>query len=180
MTSPVRVPPSDVSLEGLPSAEETSEATSPLDDDAAMEAAILEAIAAGDDGDVPIGAVIVRNGRIVGRGRNRREIDGDPTAHAEIVALREAAAAAGEWRLLGATVYSTLEPCPMCAGALVNARVSRVVYGCPDPKAGAIDSLFQIGRDVRLNHRFEVEAGVLSERCAGLLKSFFAAKRRRT
>lgn len=151
----------------------------PDDVDAAfMRLALEEAEAAGATGDVPIGAVVVRDGVVVGRGRNRRELDADPTGHAEIVALREAARAAGAWRLVGATVYATLEPCPMCAGALVNARVARVVYACADPKAGAVDTLFPIGRDARLNHRFEVRAGVLAEPCAALLKGFFAARRR--
>lgn len=150
-----------------------------LGDDDFMRVALEEAAAAGAAGDVPIGAIVVRDGAIVGRGHNRREIDGDPTGHAEIVALREAARAAGEWRLMGATVYVTLEPCPMCAGALVNARVARVVYGCADPKAGAVDTLFGIGRDERLNHRFAVVAGVLADPCAGILRSFFAARRNR-
>lgn len=143
-----------------------------------MRAALEEAAAAGADGDVPIGSVVVRDGVILGRGRNRREVDGDPTAHAEVVALREASRTAAGWRLLGATVYATLEPCPMCAGALVNARVSRVVYACPDPKAGAVDTFYGIGRDPRLNHRFEVVSGVLAEEAADLLRSFFAGRRR--
>jgi len=147
------------------------------EDVAFMRLAMSEAEAAGASGDVPIGAVVVRNGVVVGRGRNRREVDNDPTGHAEIVALREASAATASWRLVGATVYTTLEPCPMCAGALVNARIARVVYACTDPKAGAIDTLFTIGKDARLNHRFEVRAGVLADECAGLLKRFFATRR---
>jgi tRNA(adenine34) deaminase len=121
--------------------------------------------------------VVVAGGVIVGRGRNRREAAHDPCAHAEVEALRAAAAERKSWRLIDATVYATLEPCPMCAGALVNARVARLVYGCADPKAGAIDTLFNIGRDLRLNHRFEVVSGVLAEECAAALKSFFAARR---
>ncbi|APR86927.1 tRNA-specific adenosine-34 deaminase [Minicystis rosea] len=145
-----------------------------------MREAMLEAEAAAEAGDVPVGAVVVdAAGTIIGRGRNRREADQDPTAHAEVDALRRASAALGHWRLEGATVYVTLEPCPMCAGALVNARVSRVVYGCPDPKAGAVDTLFTIGRDLRLNHRFAVTSGVLGDACAGLLKAFFAKLRAR-
>jgi tRNA(adenine34) deaminase len=145
-----------------------------------MREAMREADAAAEVGDVPVGAVVVdAAGVIVGRGRNRREADQDPTAHAEIDALRRAAAALGHWRLEGATVFVTLEPCPMCAGALVNARVARVVYGCGDPKAGAVDTLFEIGRDARLNHRFAVTRGVLAEACAGLLKAFFARLRAR-
>jgi tRNA(adenine34) deaminase len=145
-----------------------------------MREAIDEAEAAALAGDVPVGAVVVdATGAIVARGRNRREADQDPTAHAEIDALRRAAAALGHWRLEGATVYVTLEPCPMCAGALVNARVARLVYGCADPKAGAVRTLFAIGTDPRLNHRFAVEAGVLEEACAALLKGFFARLRAR-
>jgi tRNA(adenine34) deaminase len=145
-----------------------------------MREAIAEAGAAALVGDVPVGAVVVdAAGTIVGRGRNRREADQDPTAHAEVDALRRAAAALGHWRLEGATVFVTLEPCPMCAGALVNARVARLVYGCPDPKAGAVATLFTIGRDPRLNHRFAVTSGVLGEECAALLKGFFARLRGR-
>ncbi len=145
-----------------------------------MREAIAEADAAAVAGDVPVGAVVVdATGGIVGRGRNRREANQDPTAHAEIDALRNAAATLGHWRLEGATVFVTMEPCPMCAGALVNARVARLVYGCPDPKAGAIDTLFAIGRDPRLNHRFAVTSGVLGEECAATLKAFFAKLRAR-
>jgi tRNA(adenine34) deaminase len=151
------------------------------DDDARfMREAMAEAEAAAAAGDVPVGAVVVdAAGAIVGRGRNRRELDQDPTAHAEVDALRRAAAALGHWRLEGATVFVTLEPCPMCAGALVNARVARVVYGCPDPKAGAVDTLFTLGRDARLNHRFAAQGGVLGDACAALLKGFFARLRAR-
>jgi tRNA(adenine34) deaminase len=143
-----------------------------------MLVALREAEAAAVVGDVPVGAVVVdAAGALLALGRNGREIDHDPTGHAEIYALRRAAAALGHWRLEGATLYVTLEPCPMCAGALVNARIARVVYGCADPKAGAIDTLFTIGQDPRLNHRFAVERGVLGEACAGLLRSFFGALR---
>ena len=121
--------------------------------------------------------VVSSSGVVIARGRNRREQDQDPTAHAEVLALRSAALAQGAWRLAGATVYSTLEPCPMCAGALVNARVARLVYGCADPKAGAVDTLFPIGRDLRLNHRFEVTSGVLAAECAAVLRAFFAVRR---
>jgi tRNA(adenine34) deaminase len=148
-------------------------------DESFMRAALEEAALAGQAGDVPVGAVVVdANGVIVGRGRNRREANQDPTAHAEVEALRDAARVRGAWRLAGLTVYVTLEPCPMCAGALVNARVARVVYGCTDPKAGAVDTLFSIGRDVRLNHRFEVSGLVLADECAGLLRAFFAPRRK--
>jgi tRNA(adenine34) deaminase len=143
-----------------------------------MQEALAEADAATLHGDVPVGAVIVgADGAVLARDHNRREELGDPTAHAEILALRSAAQKIGHWRLEGATVYATLEPCPMCAGALVNARVARVVYGASDPKAGALRTLFQIGSDARLNHRFEIEAGVFASECAGRLRAFFAELR---
>lgn len=139
-----------------------------------MQVALEEAARAAEHGDVPVGCVIVgAEGSELARGRNRRELDGDPTAHAEIAALREAARRIGHWRLEGATVYVTLEPCPMCAGALVNARVARVVYGAADPKAGAVDSVYSIGQDRRLNHSFEVTAGVLAEKSVEQLQAFF-------
>ena len=145
-----------------------------------MAEALVEAAAAAAVGEVPVGAVVVdASGKLIGRGRNRRETWQDPLGHAEIYALREAATALGRWRLEGATLYVTLEPCPMCAGALVNARVARVVYGCADPKAGAVDTLYAIGQDPRLNHRFIVERGVLAEACAGALRAFFAGLRAR-
>lgn len=144
-----------------------------------MRLALEEAAAAAQSGDVPVGAVLVdASGELLARGRNRREVDQDPTAHAEIDALRAAARARSDWHLNGCTLYVTMEPCPMCAGALVNARIARVVYGCTDLKAGAVDTLFTIGRDPRLNHRFEVTSGVLAEECAAALKSFFAERRR--
>ncbi len=148
-------------------------------DEAFMREALDEARRAGDDGDVPVGAVIVdAAGTIIGRGRNRREVCQDPTAHAEVEAIRDAARRRGAWRLLDTTMYVTLEPCPMCAGALVNARVARVVYGCKDLKAGAVDTHFAIGRLVGLNHRFEVQGDVLYNECVGLLRAFFAARRK--
>ena len=142
-----------------------------------MVLALEEARAAAAAGDVPVGAVIVQGDSILGRGRNRREIDRDPTAHAELVALREAARALGHWRV-EATLFVTQEPCPMCAGAIVNARVRRLVFGCLNPKAGAVTTLYQIPTDARLNHRVEVTGGVRSEECAALLKEFFAELRR--
>jgi tRNA(adenine34) deaminase len=167
----------DAAARGPAHESSASQAIDPRDE-LFMRAALAEAEAAGAAGDVPVGAVVVGpGGTIIARGRNRREQDQDPTAHAEVDALRLAARQAGAWRLEGATVYATLEPCPMCAGALVNARVARVVYGCTDPKAGAIDTLFAIGRDVRLNHRFEVASGVLAVECAALLRAFFASRR---
>lgn len=145
-----------------------------------MRAALQEADRAAAAGDVPVGAVLVdAAGRVLARGRNRREANADPTAHAEIDALRRAARAAGSWRLGGATLVVTLEPCPMCAGALVQSRIARLVYGCDDAKAGAVSSLFVIGRDPRLNHRFEVVRGVLADACAERLWRFFAARRSR-
>jgi tRNA(adenine34) deaminase len=123
--------------------------------------------------------VLVLDGKIIGRGGNRREVDGDPTGHAEIVALREACRVVGRWRVDGATLYVTLEPCPMCAGAIVGARVARLVYGAADPKAGAVRTLYEICDDPRLNHRVEISAGVAEDRCAQLLQTFFRAARAR-
>ena len=141
-----------------------------------MREALAEAAAAGRDGDVPVGSVVVVDGQIIGRGRNRRQATADPTAHAEIEALREASRAIGNWRVEG-TLYVTQEPCPMCAGALVNARVRRLVFGCTNPKAGAVTTLYQIATDPRLNHRMDVTSGVLAEECAALLTGFFEALR---
>jgi tRNA(adenine34) deaminase len=148
-----------------------------MDDQAWMNIALEEARAAAATGDVPVGSVIVRDGAILGRGRNRRELDRDPTAHAEIVALRDAARQLGMWRV-EATLYVTQEPCPMCAGAIVNARVARLVYGCPNPKAGAVRTLFSLVDDPRLNHRVEVVAGVRADECAAVLSQFFAELRK--
>jgi tRNA(adenine34) deaminase len=142
-----------------------------------MAEALAEARMAAAEGEVPIGAVVVADGRIVGRGRNARESRRDPTAHAEVLALQEAARSLQRWRLSGATVYATLEPCPMCAGALVNARVDRLVYAVPDPKAGAAGTLFDVPRDPRLNHRVEVVSGVMAAECGELLTSFFRSRR---
>ncbi len=144
-----------------------------------MREALVEAkLAASSSGDVPIGCVLIdARGDVIARGRNEREKTKDPTAHAEIVALREASKKLGSWRLEGVTAVVTLEPCAMCAGAFVNARIGHVVYGCDDQKAGAVTTLFAIGRDPRLNHRFEVTRGVLEEECAGALKEFFAGLR---
>lgn len=129
--------------------------------------------------EVPIGCVILHEptGRIVGEGFNRRESDRDPTAHAEILAIRQAAIALRSWRLIDCTLAVTLEPCPMCAGAIVNARIPRLIYGCPDPKAGAVRTLYQICDDARLNHRVEITRGVLAESCAALLQDFFQKQR---
>lgn len=143
-----------------------------------MHAAIAEAEAAVAHGDVPVGAVVVRGGSIIAARHNERELTGDPTAHAEMLAIRDAAATVGHWRLDDCTLVVTLEPCPMCAGALVNARVGRLVYGATDPKAGAAGSLMMLVADPRLNHRIPVEAGLEAERCGQLLKRFFAERRR--
>ena len=143
-----------------------------------MRAALVEARAALATGDVPIGAVVVAaDGSVVGTGRNLREAEGDPTGHAEVVALRAAARAMGEWRLTGCTLVVTLEPCTMCAGAAVLARIDRLVFGAYDEKAGAVGSLWDVVRDRRLNHRPEVIGGVLAEESAALLDRFFAAHR---
>lgn len=142
-----------------------------------MELALAEARAAPGHGDVPVGAAVALDGEVLARRHNERERTGDPTAHAEILALRDAAARAGCWRLTGAVVAVTLEPCPMCAGALVQARVARVVYGATDPKAGALGSLYNLGADPRLNHEFEVVGGLMADECGTLLSDFFAARR---
>jgi tRNA(adenine34) deaminase len=142
-----------------------------------MRAALDEAQAAAARGEVPVGAVIVAEGRVVGRAGNRTITDCDPTAHAEIVALREAAKTIGNYRLLGATLYVTIEPCAMCAGAMVQARIGRLVYGADDPKGGAVRSCFSILDHPQINHRVEVTSGVLAEDAAALLQNFFAARR---
>jgi len=142
-----------------------------------MNIALDEARAALAHDDVPIGAVVVRDGQVIARRHNERELSGDPTAHAEVLTLRDAAVVVGHWRLNDCTLYVTLEPCLMCAGALVNARIGRIVYGTADPKAGAVDSLYRVCADERLNHRPPTESGVLAEECSRLLKEFFAARR---
>ncbi len=142
-----------------------------------MRQALREAELALAHDDVPIGAVVVRDGEVIATGRNERELRQDPTAHAELLALQRAAAVVGHWRLHGCTLYVTLEPCAMCAGAIVLARVPRVVYGCTDPKAGAAGSVLDVLADARLNHRPEVVGGVRAQECAGLLRDFFAARR---
>ena len=148
-----------------------------VDDAAWMREALVEAERALAHGDVPVGAVAVRDGAIVGRGHNRKEADGDPTAHAEMIALREAARNLGGWRLVGVTLYCTLEPCPMCAGAMVSARLPRLVYGADDPKAGAVGSVVELLRDPRFNHRVAVTRGVLAAEAQALPERFFARLR---
>jgi len=149
-----------------------------MDDAKWMREALVEARQAASLGEVPVGAVVVRADEIVGRGHNRREIDGDPVAHAEIVAIRQAAEAVGNWRLTGCSLYVTLEPCAMCAGALVNSRVERLVFGTGDPKAGYCGSLGNLVEDPRLNHRLEATEGVLSEECSEVIQRFFSKLRR--
>jgi tRNA(adenine34) deaminase len=148
-----------------------------MTDDEAMTIALLEASAAATHGDVPVGAVVVKDGMVVSQRHNERELSGDPTAHAEVLALRDAATALGTWRLSGATLVVTLEPCPMCAGAMVAGRVKRVVFGAADPKAGACGSLYNLCTDPRLNHAVEVTHGVMADQASALLSGFFADKR---
>lgn len=149
-----------------------------MDDIRFMSLALEEAEVAFADGEVPVGAVLVdEGGNILARTRNRREATQDPTAHAEVLALRQSAQAIANWRLNSATLYVTKEPCVMCAGAMVNARLGRLVYGCPDQKGGAAESLYRIPTDPRLNHRVEVVSGVLGEECAAILRRFFEARR---
>jgi tRNA(adenine34) deaminase len=142
-----------------------------------MQEALGEAERALAHGDVPVGAVAIAEGRIIGRGHNRREVDGDPTAHAEMLALQEAARTLGGWRLAGVALYCTLEPCPMCAGAMVQAHLSRLVYGADDPKAGAAGSVVELLRDPRFNHSVAVTRGVMAEESQALLERFFATLR---
>ncbi|TSA46175.1 tRNA adenosine(34) deaminase TadA [bacterium] len=145
----------------------------PKEDEQYMRIAIDQARIAEENGDVPIGAVIVHNNQIIAKAYNQREQLQDPTAHAEIIALTQAASALENWHLNGCTIYVTLEPCPMCAGALVLARMDRLVYGCDDPKTGAVKSLYNIVQDERLNHRVEVTSGILADECGALLTDFF-------
>jgi tRNA(adenine34) deaminase len=148
-----------------------------------MEEALVEARRAVDIGEVPVGAVVVSpEGEILARGHNRRQIDSDPTGHAELLAIREAARLQGDWRLEGCTVYVTLEPCPMCAGTMIMSRIARCVYGCTDPKGGFLGTLGDLSHVPGINHHFEVTSGILAEESAELLRSFFRelrAKRRR-
>ena len=148
-----------------------------MDDDALMEVALAEASEGAKAGEVPVGAVVAVGDRIVARRHNERESLIDPTAHAELLALRDAAAEVGSWRLAGATLVVTLEPCPMCAGAAWAARLDRVVWGAPNPDAGALGSLYHLGADPRLNHEFELGHGVRAEECASQLAGFFAERR---
>lgn len=149
----------------------------PAEDEQFMRVALSEAVCAEESGDVPVGAIVVRDGRIIGRGHNQRELLGDPTAHAEMVAISAAAALDRTWRLHDCTLFVTLEPCVMCAGAIVAARMPRLVFGATDPKAGACGSVYDVVRDARLNHRVETAGGVLAGECGRLLRRFFERQR---
>ena len=149
------------------------------DDAAWMELALEQASLAAQAGEVPVGALVIRDGEIIGRGHNRNLLDNDPTAHAEVVALRQAASRLGNHRLSGCVMYATIEPCSMCAGALIHARISRLVYGASDVKAGAAGSVLDVLNHPRLNHRMEITAGILKERCSEILQDFFRRKRER-
>ena len=149
----------------------------PGEDAVWMELALKQAQLAALAGEVPVGALVIRDGEIIGQGHNRNLLDNDPTAHAEIVALRQAAARVGNHRLVGCTMIATIEPCSMCAGALIHARIARLVYGANDPKAGAAGSTVQVINHPSLNHRMEVTAGVLAGRCSDILQNFFRKKR---
>jgi tRNA(adenine34) deaminase len=149
-----------------------------MDDVYCMMIALDEARKAFDKAETPVGAIIVKDGEVIARGHNLRETLQDPTAHAEILAIRDAARILGRWRLTDCTIYVTLEPCAMCAGAMVLARIQRLVYGASDPKAGAVGSLMNLLSDERLNHRVEVETGILAEECGDLLRGFFSSRRK--
>ena len=158
--------------------EEGSRETGKLEaDERFMRLALDEASRAAEEGEVPIGAVVVCGGKVISSAHNRRELDHDPSAHAEFRAMTEASQKLGRWRLSGCTVYVTLEPCLMCAGLMVNARIDRCVYGAPDPKGGALGTLYDVSHDARLNHEFEVTSGVLADESAEALKEFFQARR---
>jgi len=148
-----------------------------------MQEALVEASTAARLGEVPVGAVVVKDGEIIGRGHNLRETSNDPTTHAEMIAIRQAAAALGSWRLIDCTLYVTLEPCVMCMGAIILARVPTLVYGCRDPRVGAVGSIYDFSQDERFNHRVAVTEGVLGQQCSDMLSSFFrqlrAEKKRR-
>jgi tRNA(adenine34) deaminase len=149
----------------------------PRDDDAWMELALEQAALAAQAGEVPVGALVIKDGEIIGRGHNRNLLDNDPTAHAEVVALREAAARLRNHRLSGCVLFATIEPCSMCAGALIHARIARLVYGAADIKAGAAGSVLEVLNHPRLNHKMEVTAGVLGDRCSEIIQDFFRRKR---
>lgn len=166
-----------MSLFDVPASTATAAESLQPEDVWGMRLALGEAAQAAMLGEVPVGAVIILDGQVLGVGGNRRELAQDPTAHAEILALQKAAKARDSWRVCDATLYVTQEPCPMCAGALVNARIRRLVFGCPNPKAGAVRTLYRMLEDPRLNHRVQVTEGVLSDECAALLRRFFVTLR---
>jgi tRNA(adenine34) deaminase len=157
--------------------EHTNEQLFYQQDEQYMQIAIRQALIAEENGDVPIGCVIVHSGKIIAKAYNQREQLKDPTAHAEIIALTQASEYLQSWRLHGCTIYVTLEPCPMCAGALVLARMDRLVYGCSDPKTGSCGSIYNIVQDTRLNHRLDVTAGVMENDCAAMMSDFFRRRR---
>jgi tRNA(adenine34) deaminase len=161
----------------MPGSSKKIQLTPSLDDSSWMELALEQARAAAEAGEVPVGALVIRGGEIVGYGQNRNLRDHDPTAHAEIIALRQAAARVGNHRLSDCTMFATIEPCAMCAGALIHARVARLVYGASDPKAGAAGSALEVVNHPSLNHRMEITSGVLAERCSEILTSFFQSRR---
>jgi tRNA(adenine34) deaminase len=164
---------SRVKIGTMPPADDVSQ----IQQEAFMRLALNEARAAQEEGEVPVGAIVVRGEEVLGRGHNRSITDSDPSGHAEIVALRDAARKVANHRLIGCTLYVTVEPCAMCAGAIVQARLARLVYGCADPKAGAVRTLYRIADDERLNHRAEVVSGILEADCSAILREFFRAKR---
>ena len=149
----------------------------PIPDDRYLALALKEALAAFDEGEVPVGAIVVLGGQVIGRGHNRREALGDPTAHAELLAITAAANHLGDWRLEGADIFVTKEPCPMCAGALINGRLARLVFGAWDEQAGCCGSLYQLCRDPRFNHQLEVAGGIMENECQELLQRFFRRRR---
>lgn len=171
--------PSETPFEEVPSVSDEREigTESTASDERWMRIALEEAQLAAEEGEVPIGAVVVHEGELIARAHNRRETDADPAAHAEFLAMEEAARKLGRWRLSGCTVYVTLEPCLMCGGLMVNARIDTCVYGASDPKGGALGTLYDLSADPRLNHAFAVRAGVLADECAELLRSFFRSRR---
>jgi tRNA(adenine34) deaminase len=156
---------------------ETPKSTCSGSDEAWMRLALEQARQAADSGEVPVGALVIKNGEILGQGQNRNLRDNDPTAHAEIIALRQAAARAGNHRLTGCEIFVTIEPCAMCAGAMVHARLRRLIYGAADPKAGAVSSVVQVLNHRRLNHQMDVTTGVLASECSAVLQDFFRKKR---
>jgi len=180
MSTAVQFPPTLPLPAGAPAPVAGATTPAPVGDNELgfMRRAMAAAEEAAGRGEVPVGAVVVVGSEVLAVAHNERETANDPTAHAEVIALRRAAAALGSWRLTGADLYVTMEPCPMCAGALVNARIRRVYYGCDDPKAGAVRSLYQLLDDRRLNHRVDVVPGVLGAEAAGLLRGFFERLRR--